>query len=180
MPKGTLSPKQSVAASLQPKEIKGNGCSCEHRLCTCIKSKSPLHDMHWGDCQPLSACSELRREKKSPQIYSDFHGKCKLLKNIGHALWDSETGTGLGNTSVEHTVLLKYVEYYVSYQTANLGWVDGYVGKVPISRQEDLSSYLHTHMTACAHPSTERRKQEARWGLLAGTAESASYRFRES
>lgn len=40
----------------------------------------------------------------------------------------------------------------MSYQTANPGWEDGYVGKVPISRQEDLSSYLHTHLTACALP----------------------------
>lgn len=46
IPKGALFPKQSVATALQPKEIKGNGCSCEHQLCTCIKSKSSLHDIH--------------------------------------------------------------------------------------------------------------------------------------
>lgn len=47
-------------------------------------------------CQPAQ---RLRKEKKSPQVYSDFHGKHKLLKNILHALWDSETGIGLGNVN---------------------------------------------------------------------------------
>lgn len=63
--------------------------------------------MHWGDRQPLSACSELRREKKSPQVYSDFHGKCKLLKNIGHALWDSENGTGLIQVLLGHLLAVQ-------------------------------------------------------------------------
>lgn len=52
--------------------------------------------MTTSHCQPAQ---RLRREKKSPQVYSDFHGKHKLLKNILHALWDSETGIGLGNVN---------------------------------------------------------------------------------